>query len=60
MTTMEISAADAFLASKQNSEFAIPQPTKYPKPGYYPTHGSITYNATTKVYTFTMDQFVKR
>lgn len=60
MTTMEISAADSFLVSKQNSEFAIPQPTTYPKPGYYPTHGSITYDATTKVYTFTMDQFVKR
>jgi len=60
MTTMEISAADAFLISKKNSEFDIPQPHTYPKPGFYPTHGSITYDATRKVYTFTMDRFVKR
>lgn len=60
MTTMEISAADTFLASKNSNDFAIPQPQKYPKPGYYPTHGSVTYDATKKVYTFTMDKFVKR
>jgi len=60
MTTMEVSAADTFLAAKKNSEFDIPQPHTYPKPGFYPTHGSVTYNATSKAYTFTMDRFVKR
>jgi hypothetical protein len=49
-----------FLLTKTNFAGAIKQPVAFPKPGFYPTHYSIKFNATTNTYTITLDQFVQR
>ncbi|WP_418318273.1 DUF5602 domain-containing protein [Piscinibacter sakaiensis] len=60
MVFFEPMVTQAFLNTKQSFSGPMKQPTTYPKPGWYPTRWSISYNAVTKVYSVTFDNMVRR
>lgn len=49
-----------FFKSKQNFSDKIKQQTKVQRDGYYPQKYSVTYDATTKIYTVSLDQLSLR
>ena len=50
----------AALLSRQSLSAQIKQPRVYPKPGYYPTRYTVSFDEPSRIYTITLDQMVQR
>ncbi len=55
MTFIESTCAMSFLSTKANYTGAIKQPGAFASTGYYPTKYTISYNAATNEYTYSLD-----
>jgi len=55
MVFMEVMCSKAFLDSKMSYTGAIEQPSAFKKSGYYPLNYTVSYNATTLEYTYSLD-----
>ncbi|MDQ6933564.1 MAG: DUF5602 domain-containing protein, partial [Candidatus Eremiobacteraeota bacterium] len=60
MAFVEPMTALSFLTTKQAYDAAIKQPAMYQKPGLYPTHYSVTFDANSSTYTLTLDRLVRQ
>jgi hypothetical protein len=60
MNSHNLTIASSWLAQKQSASVNFKIPQKYPKPGYYPTRYTITYDANRKVYNAALVDFVSR